>query len=150
MRQIPFTKEGFEKIKKEKQDLLTSRPAAVEDLAKARAMGDLSENGYYKAAKQKLSGIDFRVRQLTRLIQDAVVVEKTPSDEVQIGSMVVLHDGSKEIAYSIVGGYESNPLEGKISQISPLGKELIGKKVGDNVTIVAPKGVTIYSIKKKS
>lgn len=76
MRQIPFTKEGLDKIKKEKEDLIANRPAAVEDLAKARAMGDLSENGYYKAAKQKLSGIDFRVRQLTRLIQDAVVIEK--------------------------------------------------------------------------
>lgn len=150
MKQIPFTKEGHEKLKKELEDIRNSRPAAVEDLSKARSMGDLSENGYYKAARFKLTGIDRRIREINYILKYAVVTEAQGSDSVQIGSTVILNDGDNDITYSIVGGYESNPLEGKISQISPIGKAILGKKVGEKVSIEIPKGTVSYIIKSIS
>lgn len=147
-KQILFTKEGYEDLKKEYQELLNSRKPAVEDLKKAREMGDLSENGYYKAAKFKLSSIDYNLRRLNRLLKSAAIVENTKKDVVDIGSKVTLKTDNKNVEYLIVGGYESDPSKGKISHLSPLGKELIGKKANDIITITTPSGETSYKIEK--
>jgi transcription elongation factor GreA len=145
---IPFTKEGYEKIKQEKEDLLRERPDAVEHLKKAREMGDLSENGYYKASRQKLNSIDARLRRIEHLLKYGVVVASANSGVVDIGSTVTLDDDKQKVTYSIVGSEESNPSQGTISHHSPLGRSLLGKKVGETITFHAPAGERVYTIKK--
>ncbi len=144
---ILMTKTGLEKLTTEKQELEKNRPAAVADLKKAREMGDLSENGYYKSARAKLSSIDARLRYLTHIIRYAKVQEVFAADIVQIGVTVCLEGEAGEIAYMIVGEHEANPGEGKISHLSPLGKALMYKKAGESVKIVTPKGTKVFRVK---
>lgn len=143
---ILFTQEGYDALQKEQEDLKEIRKAAVEDLAKARAMGDLSENGYYKAARLKLSSVDHRIRHVKYLLRYGKIKAATSTDIIDIGSTVLVKTGGNEKQFTIVGGYESNPSEGKISHISPLGKELVGKKKGDTVKIATPSGVSSYTV----
>jgi len=146
VRQIRFTKEGYEKLKKENEDLLSERRPAVEDLRKARDMGDLSENGYYKSAKSKLSLIDRRLRIISSTLKHAVIIDDVQRNVVAIGSTVTLSDGEREITYAVVGDLEANPDQGKISLMSPLGKAIEGKKNTDVVNIQTPTGNTTYTI----
>src|SRR6266403_3593564 len=148
MNQIRFTKEGFEKAKQEYADLLEQRPAVVEDLKKAREMGDLKENGYYQASRQKLSYIDGRLFRLKMDMKYAVIVETSTGSGASIGSQVTLLDGEKELIYTIVGDFEANPAEGKISLLSPMGRALEGKKVGDEIHLDLPRGKVIYKVLK--
>ncbi len=143
---IFFTQDGYNKLLQEQEDLKGIRKAAVEDLAKARAMGDLSENGYYKSARAKLSSVDHRIREVKHLLRYGKVKVVSNNGTVDIGSIVTLQTGDIEKTFSIVGGYESNPSEGKLSHISPLGKSLIGKKKGESVSIQTPAGTTHYTI----
>ncbi len=143
---IPFTKEGYQQLKVEQQHLTEKRKETVEHLRKAREMGDLSENGYYKAAKFELGQIDRRLRKLVELIRYGTIVQSSQSDIVEIGSKVTVSEGETTRTFSIVGGHESNPLEHKISHVSPIGKALMGKKVGENVTIETPSGKVFYAI----
>jgi transcription elongation factor GreA len=145
---IPFTKAGFEKILAEKAELLAERPDAVDNLRKAREMGDLSENGYYKAARARLSFLDARLRRAERLVKLGVIVTTVNTGRVEIGTKVTITDGVKDFDYTIVGGYESNPIQKTISHISPLGKAIFGKEIGDTVCVSAPKGIIKYTIKK--
>lgn len=145
---ILFTQKGYEDLLSEEKTLKAERPAVVEDLSRARAMGDLSENGYYKSARFKLFQVDRRLRELSHLIRYAKVREKTFSDTIDIDSRVTLTGETGEKVYTIVGGYESNPSLGKLSHMSPLGKMLMGKKKGEKVTIVAPRGTQSYVIEK--
>jgi transcription elongation factor GreA len=146
MKQIRFTKEGFEKAKQEYADLLAQRPAVIEDLQKARELGDLKENGYYQASRQKLSYIDGRLFRLKMDMKYAVIMETKSGNQIQIGSTVTLSDGEKERIYTIVGDFEANPSEGKISLLSPLGIAVDGKKIGDEVILETPRGKIIYKI----
>ncbi|MCL4338714.1 GreA/GreB family elongation factor [Patescibacteria group bacterium] len=144
---ILFTSSGLEKIKKEKEELLLRRPTAVENLRIAREMGDLSENGAYKAARAELSSLDSRLRHLNYLlcvgrVQTAPIVK----GRIGIGSKVKLSDGKKEMEYEIVGSFESDPSQGRISHISPLGKSLMGKGQGENVTMQTPDSVVNYKV----
>lgn len=141
-----FTKEGFEKIKQEYADLQISRKPAVEDLKKAREMGDLSENGYYKGARAKLSSIDRQLRFLKHLISIAEVAETPDEQIVAIGKIVTLSDGKNTKQFSIVGSFESNPSEGKISLDSPLGKLLKDKAIKDTIDHIHLQGKTTYTI----
>lgn len=150
MKQIQFTKVGFEKLKEEYKKLQEERPAAVLDLKKARDMGDLSENGWYKAARQKLSFLDRRLRELRYIMKYAHIVGATESETVEIGNIVTISDGKTEKTYQIVGGYESNPLEGRMSHVSPIGKALIGKKVDETIEVRVPSGVVSYIVRKIS
>lgn len=148
---IPFTKEGFDKLLSQKAALLSERPEAVENLRKAREMGDLSENGYYKAARAKLSFIDGRLRHFERLIKQAKIVEKVKKDIIDIGCRVKIIANDKTVyKYTIVGGYESNPKEKTISYMSPLGNALMGRKENDFVQVYAPMGRMRYRILKIS
>lgn len=140
MRPVRFTKEGYEELKKEHADLLSKRPAAVDDLQKARELGDLSENGFYKAARSKLSATDSKLRRLTMLLKRAVIIENGRRDIVDIGATVKVLQGEKESTYHIVGDTEADPMHGKISLYSPIGRALVGRRVGDSVTIETPKG----------
>lgn len=143
---IFFSREGYENLEKEQLELKNTRKVAVEDLAKARAMGDLSENGYYKSARAKLSSVDRRIREVAYLVRYGKVKDKSAAEIIDIGSTVTINNGSFEKTYLIVGGYESNPSEGKLSHMSPLGKELMGKKKGEKVVIKTPSGSSSYFI----
>jgi transcription elongation factor GreA len=146
MKQIRFTKEGYEKMNEEYEKLKASRPDAVDHLKRARDMGDLSENGYYKASRAKLSSIDHRLFQTKLFLKQAVVIQKTNSTLVSIGTTVRLYDGKREYAYQIVGDLEANPQEGKISLLSPIGKAIEGKKQGDEILFNSPAGKITYKI----
>lgn len=147
---IPFTKQGYQKVLEEKVKLLAERPEAVEHLTKARQMGDLSENGYYKASRARLSFLDAQLRRVERLIRLGRVVESLGNGTVEIGSTVTISDGSHEYTYSIVGGYESNPAEKTISHISPIGHALMGKKVNESAEVQAPSGTKTYTVRAVS
>jgi transcription elongation factor GreA len=147
---IPFTKEGYQKLLDEKAKLLTERPDAVQHLRKAREMGDLSENGYYKASRARLSFLDSRLRRVERLIRLAKIVESSGNGCIEMGSTVTISDGNKEFTYTIVGGYESNPSQKTISYISPIGRAILGKRADDTVTVKAPSGNVNYTIIKIS
>ena len=143
---IPFTKDGYQKLLDEKKRLLTERPDAVKHLSEARNMGDLSENGYYKAARAKLSSIDANLRRLERLIRLGRVVEAKTDNTVGFGNVVTISDGTKTYEYTVVGGYESDPAQKTVSHISPLGKALMYKKTGNEITVFAPNGTKKYTI----
>lgn len=136
---IPFTQAGLNKITAERDKLLTERPDAVSHLTKAREMGDLSENGYYKESRARLSFIDGRLRYLERLIRSAKIVKS---------GQVVLDDGIKTITYAIVGEYESDPNQLSISLKSPLGRAIAGKTAGDKISVETPNGIKEYKIIK--
>jgi transcription elongation factor GreA len=146
MKQIRFTKEGYEKIKQEYADLLAQRPAVVEDLKKAREMGDLKENGYYKASRSKLNFIDGRLFRCKLAMKQALIVDSSVGNGISIGSVVTLSDGKKEIIYTIVGDLEADPSQGKISLLSPLGQAIEGKKIDDIVHFSTPAATIAYKI----
>lgn len=150
MRQIIFTKDGFEKLKKRKEELLVKRKETIESLKRAREMGDLSENGLYKAAKFELGNIDRELRQTQFFLEHADVRTRSLSKTIEVGSKIVLGENGKETQYLIVGEYESNPLEQRLSYKSPIGRALIGKSVGDIVHVVTPRGPSSFVIKKVS
>ncbi len=147
---IRFTKIGLEKIKKDLENLVKDRPKAVADLKKARDMGDLSENGYYKSAKSKLSSIDYLLRKFSYQIKNAAVVQSNNKDYVEIGSSVVLKNEEREVIYHLVGDLEADPAEHKISLLSPIGRALENKKIGSKIEIVTPKRRVYYKLIKIS
>lgn len=146
IKRIPVTKEGFEKLQNDLKELQESRPEAVKNLATARAMGDLSENGLYTAAKARLRSIDSQIFRTEIQIKLADIVEEGLKNEISIGSKVKLKSGKETKEVYLVGDYESNPFEGKISQYSPLGKALMGKKKGEIAEFSAPSGKISYTI----
>ena len=143
---IPITPVGLELFKKEKETLIEKRKPAVVNLRTAREMGDLSENAAYKVARMELSSIDARLRRLEYIIRLSTVVEKKESGTIGFGNKIKLKSEDKEIEYTLVGGYESDPLKGKISHMSPLGTALFGRKAGDQVIVATPKGNVEYQI----
>lgn len=145
-----LTQDGFDKLQREYERLQAERPTAVEHLKRARELGDLSENGYYKASRAKLSQIDGRLFHLKNLIKNAEIIETTDSDTVILGSTVTIVNESSEKQYMIVGKQEANPSQGRISDVSPIGQALMNKKVGEKVVIKAPSGDVEYTIVKIS
>ena len=148
MNSILFTKEKYESVKKEYQNLLIKRKDAVFHLAKARAMGDLSENGYYKASKSKLISIDHDLRKFSNFIKLGSIINFVNKGFVGIGCRVAIKSTNGLQKYYLVGREEANPKLGKISNESPLGKLLLGKKVGDSVQLQAPSKKVSYKIIK--
>src|SRR5258706_15966147 len=147
-KKIYLTKEGLVELKKEQDELVkTRRGEVVERLASAREMGDLSENAEYTAAREELAFIDGRIEELEMLLKQAVVIEDHHGDRmVSLGSEVKLKVNGKHELFRLVGEWEADPQQKKISHESPLGKALIGKIVGDEVEVEAPAGKMIYKI----
>ncbi len=142
---ILFTQSGYDNLKKEREELLVERKQTVERLKEARAMGDLSENGYYRAAKSQLRSIANRIALLEGLLKFGKVQKANPG-EIGIDTKVTVESNGKEVVFHIVGKYETDPLSKKISHISPIGSALMGKKVGDRVTVAIPSGMVEYTI----
>ncbi len=146
MKRVTFTKQGFADLLQEKNKLNIIRVATIKDLQKAREMGDLSENGFYKATKSRLGQIDHRLFEIDLLIKRAEIVETTSADEISVGNSVELKLNDQIIKYSIVGDIEANIAENKISSRSPLGAVLMGKKAGDIVEVKLPHHTASYKI----
>lgn len=143
---MPFTKEGFSRLKKEISDLRSKRVSAVERLSIARGMGDLRENSEYSAAKEELAFIDGRILELEHIIKQAKVIEEQAPDTVSIGSRVIVDAEGKSDEFVLVGEFEADPMEKRFSHTSPIGEALMGKKVGDTVEVLAPVGKLKYKI----
>jgi len=145
---VLLTKEGLAELKREYDGLVgVKRPAAVKRLADARELGDLSENSEYAAAKQDLAFMDGRIIELEDILRMAKLISKNHTKSiVDVGSRVVLHVDGKKEEFMLVGEWEADPKEKKISHESPLGKALMGKKVGEKVEVEAPAGKVLYKI----
>ena len=144
---ILLTREGLAELKKEHDELVNvKRPSAVARLSDARDLGDLSENSEYAAAKQDLSFIDGRILELEEILHGAKVITNHKKGQVDVGCKVTLNTNGKREIFTVVGEWEADPKERKISHESPLGKALLGKKVGDRVEVEAPAGRLLYKI----
>ncbi|MEJ2347835.1 MAG: transcription elongation factor GreA [Patescibacteria group bacterium] len=144
---IQVTKQGFDDLKKELDELVnTKRPKIVERLAYARGQGDLSENSDYHNAKEELDFLDGRISELEEVINNAEIVSKKTNGEIAVGTEITLKTNSEKHIYHMVGEWEADPVNKKISPSSPLGQALIGKKVGEKVEVEAPAGKLAYEI----
>lgn len=143
-----MTKEGLEILKKELYELQEiKRPKVVERLANARTQGDLAENSDYHNAKDELEFLDGRISELEAVLQNASVVNgKNGDDGVSVGTKVTLKANGQKHIFDIVGEWESDPMQKKISHTSPLGQALLGKQVGEKVEVEAPVGRIVYEI----
>lgn len=148
IKRIPVTREGFEKLQKELEELKKNRPEAVNTLSDARKMGDLSENGLYTAAKMRLKSIDAQIFRLNIQIKLADIIKPSLSGIVSLGSKIVVSKNGQNREFYIVGDYEADPLTGKISSKSPLGKKILGKKINELIEVDTPSGKKTYKIEK--
>lgn len=151
MEKIPFTREGLEKVKQELERLeKTERPNNIKDIQEARSHGDISENAEYHAAKEKQSYLEARINELKDVISRSEVIEDHHySDErVVFGRKVLLYNlqTEEEVTYQMVGPYESDPEQGKISVTSPLGRVLIGRTEGEEIKAKVPAGILEFEI----
>lgn len=145
-KKIQFTQAGYQKVKDDIAALTEKRVGAVVNLRTAREMGDLSENGAYKAARFELSAIDRELRRLQYLLRFGEVVAIQHTGSIAFGSQVSVTDGEKILQFMLVDGYESDPQQKKLSLKSPIGKAVFGKKTGDRVMVMAPSGLKKYTI----
>ena len=152
---FPMTQAGKEKLEQELEQLKTvKRKEVVERIKIARSFGDLSENSEYDSAKEEQAFVEGRITTIENMIRNAKIIgsEELSGDTVSLGSSVTfieLPNGDEE-TYTIVGSAEADPFEGKISNDSPIAKSLLGRKIGDQVTVQTPGGemkVKITSIK---
>ena len=146
-----LTYEGLKKLEDELQDLkVVKRKEVADKIREAREQGDLSENAEYDAAKDEQRDIEARIEEIEKILKNAEVVveEDVDLDQINIGCNVRIYDVEfeEELEYKIVGSTEANSLKGKISNESPVGKALIGKKVGDVVTVETQAGDISYKI----
>lgn len=151
MEKMPITADGLEKLKEELRYLQkTEKPNNIKAIAEARAHGDLSENAEYHAAKEKQGFIAAKINELEAAIGQAEIIDvnEGPTDRVVFGRTILLYDvqADKEITYQLVGPYESDPENGRISIKSPLGQGLIGREIGDEVKINIPRGVQEFEV----
>jgi len=152
-RVIQLTKQGLTELKAELQELFDIKiPEVIKRVAIARGHGDLSENAEYQNAREEQLLLEARAAEIEDVISKAKVVENTRSQtQVGMGSTVVVSlkgKKGKKLTYTVVGEFEANPLEGKVSSDSPLGKALVGSKKGDTVTVIAPAGSIEYVIEE--
>lgn len=148
VKQIQITKDGLISLQEELDKLVNDkRPKMVKRLSSARAAGDLSENSDYQNAKDELEFLDGRISELDDVLKNSVVVKSSSNNgKVAVGTKVKLRVNGSEHEYHIVGEWEADPANKKISHESPLGRALCDKKVGDKVEVEAPAGVVTYKI----
>ena len=144
---VYMTAEGLTRLQKELRQLITvDRPRVAHRIHEAKLDGDISENAEYEDAKQEQAFLEGRIATLEAQIKHAEVIEATNGDKVGIGSKVVIKGGEGEETFTIVGSAEAAPREGRISNESPVGVALMGRKKGDKVTVQAPAGSIEYTV----
>src|SRR3989344_7678908 len=146
-KQVELTKDGYEALKRELNELVNvKRPKFVDRLANARSQGDLAENSDYANAKEDLEFLDGRIDELNEVLKNATVANSKHNGGIEVGTMVTLKAHSQTFVFEVVGEWEADPTKKKISPGSPLGRALVGRKVGEKVAVEAPAGIIEYQI----
>ena len=153
MEEIYLTPEGLEQSKKELEQLKTVERIKVQKMiGEAKSYGDLSENSEYDAAKTKEAELEMRIIELENRVKNAKIISKDDLNTkvVNVGSKITLYDEEfdEEVKYTLLGAVDSDPLNGVISNVSPLGKAILGQKVGAEVVVQTPAGLAKYKILK--
>ncbi len=151
MERVPMLAEGYEKLTADLKALRQERPRIVEAIEEARAHGDLSENAEYHAAKERQGQVEAQISELEDKVSRAQIIDPASlsGDKVIFGATVTVRDDDEKPArYQIVGQTEADAKQGRISYDSPLGRALIGKRVGDEVEVTVPSGDRFYLIDK--
>ncbi len=143
---VNLTANGKKELEAELADLIAERPAIAERIATARAFGDLSENEEYSSARNEQKMAESRILEIQEILKNAKIIRGGNKTNVALGATVMLEMGGKKVEYTLVGPTEANPLEGKISNESPIGKAISGHKAGDTVDFNGKK-VKILEIK---
>ncbi|OGK24143.1 transcription elongation factor GreA [Candidatus Roizmanbacteria bacterium RIFCSPLOWO2_01_FULL_37_12] len=148
MKKVQLTNEGLKKLEKELVELTDGKRAkAIQRLHNARAMGDLSENSEYSAAKEDLAFIEGRIQEIEELLKNVEVIQNNnQSNKITLGSRLTVEANKIQDNLQIVGEYEADPLNKKLSAKSPIGSALLGKKVGDIIEVAVPAGKIKYKI----
>lgn len=143
-----LTQQGLKKLQQELTDLkIVKRREVADRIQQAKELGDLSENAEYVEAKTEQAFIEGRIVEIENTLRNALVIDETKKgDTVAVGSTLTVKIEGKDNEYSIVGSNEADPANGRISNESPLGKAFLGKRVGETVTINAPRGEMRYTI----
>lgn len=149
--EVLLTEKGYKKLEEELEKLTTvKRREIAKRIKTAREFGDISENSEYDDAKNEQAFVEGRIKEIKNLIDNAKIIkeDEVSNDKVNLGTTVRLHniDEDKFVTYKLVGTAEADPLDHKISNESPIGKAILGKKVGDKVKVKVPKGVIKYEI----
>ncbi len=129
---VNLTADGKKALEKELAELIANRPAITEKIATARAFGDLSENEEYSSARNEQKIAEGRILEIQDILKNAKIIRTGKKNKADLGATVVLDMNGKKVEYTLVGPTEANPLEGKISNESPIGKALFGHKTGEN------------------
>ncbi len=141
-----LTQSGIDELKEEHKGLVSQRGGIAERIKDARSLGDLSENAEYQSAREEQDRLESRIGELEHILQYAQVIKTQKSDKVRLGSTVKLKNDGKTPEFQIVGTIEADPMHGKVSDESPIGQALLGKKVGDCAEIKMGAKVTKYTI----
>jgi transcription elongation factor GreA len=139
MEPISITVEGRKDLEQELEQLIAQRPAMAERIATARAFGDLSENEEYASARSEQKVAENRILRIQYILKNAKIIRTGKKEKVSMGATVVVESGTQRQTLIMVGAVEANPLTGKISNESPIGKALMGLKVGDSTTLPSGK-----------
>lgn len=145
-KKFQITNEGKKELEAELEQLKSRRGDIADKIAAARDYGDLSENAEYDAAREEQGLVESRIAEIEDILQNAEIIKATKKSTIGLGSKVELKNGTKTVNYHMVGPVEANPLEGRISNQSPIGVALEGKKVGDVVVVTTPKGDIEYTV----
>jgi transcription elongation factor GreA len=145
-----ITEAGKKELQKELEELKSHRARIADKISDARDFGDLSENAEYDAAREEQGLLETRVAEIEDILLNAEIIKGGSKTKVALGSTVEVKTDKKSFTYTIVGPVEADPLEGKISNESPIGVALFGKKVGETAEIKTPKGSFTYEITKIS
>ncbi|MCD8561808.1 transcription elongation factor GreA [Candidatus Saccharibacteria bacterium] len=145
-KQYQITLEGKKELEAELISLKARRGEVADKIAEARDFGDLSENAEYDAAREEQGLLETRIAEIEEILNNAEIIKATKKSTIGLGSRVELKTGNKKVVYTIVGPVEADPLEGRVSNESPIGMALYGKKVDDKVTIATPKGDINYTV----
>lgn len=143
-----ITDAGKKELENELAELKSRRGAIADKIAEARDYGDLSENAEYDSAREEQGLVESRIAEIEDILLNAEIISASRSSSVKLGSKVELKMGKKTVTYHVVGPVEADPLAGKISNESPIGLALMGKKIGDIATITTPKGEIQYEVVK--
>lgn len=141
-----ITSQGKKDLEAELGELKSRRIEVADKIAEARDFGDLTENAEYELAREEQGLLETRIAEIEDILQNAEVIKNNHKSTISLGSIVELKTGRKSVKYIIVGPVEADPINGKISDKSPIGQALCGKKVGDNAIIKTIKGDINYQI----
>ena len=146
-KQFKLTTEGIAELELELKELIANRGELAERIKSAREFGDLAENAEYSSARQDQERAEGRITEIDHILKNSEAIKQPKKkDTVELGNTVVLKNAKGEMTFAVVGSVEADPLEGKISDESPMGKAILGKKLGEEVEIVTPTDTKKYKI----